>query len=271
MTNHPPTDGEVTVHNTNCPSCGSPRDGDSRFCQQCGLGLPPAEQAPATEIQPSTHTTCPSCNEQIRRQAAFCWNCGQQVSRLPERAGPERKKPVALILGACLAVAVLYILFSPSTSKTNVTLPITTYQRNAGSIIGSATPPESNKLTNAKVEDAVGRMTSNLRVGGAVVVSGIQELPQENAARADLRFNSFQYKSDMAGTPVASNRQAPRKPEVNSPNFYDEMYKYGTQQIQLKNYSGPGVAILKHYSDGRWVLTEVHWEFNGWTGTVDIK
>lgn len=262
---------DLTVHNANCPRCGSALDGDSRFCQQCGLGLSPAEQARATEFQPSTHTTCPNCNEQISEKAAFCWNCGQRVSRLPEPAGTERKKAVALILGACLAVAVLYILLSRNTGRTNVTSPITTYERNVGSIINSATQPDSNKLTNAKVEDAVGKMTSNLRVGGSVVVDGIQELPQENAARADLRFNGFQYKSDMAGTPLTNDKQTPKKPEINSPNFYDEMYKYGTQQIQVKNYSGQGTAILKHYSDGRWVLKEVHWEFNAWVGTVDVR
>ncbi|HVQ36757.1 MAG TPA: hypothetical protein VMS31_04465 [Pyrinomonadaceae bacterium] len=168
-------------------------------------------------------------------------------------------------------VVVFYLLLSRNTGSTNTTYPITTSERTISSIINNATQADTNKLTNSKVEDAIGRMTGNLRVAGSIAVDGIQELPQENGARADLRFNNFQYKADQAGTPVSSDKQAPKKPEINSPNFYDEMYKFGTQQVQARNYSGPGYAVLKHYSDGRWVLKEVHWQFNSWVGTVDIK
>jgi hypothetical protein len=165
----------------------------------------------------------------------------------------------------------LYILLSRNANQGSVSSSSTSLERNLSSVINSATQPNANALTNAKVEQAINQLTSNLRVSGSINVDGIQELPQENAARADLRFVNFQYKSDMAGSPVSSEKKAPEKPEVNDPNFYDKMYKYGTQQVQTRNYSGQGFAVLKHYSDGRWVLKEVHWEFNGWVGNVDMR
>jgi hypothetical protein len=254
-----------------CPSCGSALDSESKFCQQCGLSV--ASNAPSSVklVDSSSSVICPKCNTQLNPTATFCWNCGQQIG-VTTAATSESKKPIAIILAVCLGVALVYIFLSRNSSnKTTVSSPTTTLERNLSSVINSATQPDPNKLTNAKVEQAVNQLTSNLRVGGNIGVEGIQELPQENAARADLRFANFQYKSDTAGTPVSSDRRAPEKPEINDPNFYDKMYKYGTQQVQTRNYSGQGFAILKHYSDGRWVLKEVHWEFNGWSGNVDIK
>ena len=35
---------------------------------------------------------------------------------------------------------------------------------------------------------------------------------QENAARADIRFDGFQYNADMAGAPISKNQAAPKKP-----------------------------------------------------------
>ena len=56
---------------------------------------------------------------------------------------------------------------------------------------------------------------------GPIVIKGIQELPQENAAKVDLEFNSF----NLSGS-------APP-------------------------YSGTGVATFAHYNDGTWVLKKV--------------
>lgn len=250
-----------------CPDCGSTLDSESKFCPQCGLNVllarGPAHPPPAT-------ISCTKCREPISPKATFCWNCGQQIGPTAV-SGSQQKKPVLIILAIVIGLVLLYVLFSRNSDRTSVTSTTTSLEKNLSSVINNATQPNTNSLTNAKVEQAVNQLTSNLRVNGAISVEGIQELPQENAARADLRFTNFQYRSDMAGTPVSSDKRAPEKPEVNDPNFYDKMYKYGTQQVQTRNFSGQGFAVLKHYSDGRWVLKEVHWEFNGWTGNVDIK
>ena len=80
---------------------------------------------------------------------------------------------------------------------------------------------DSGKLTNAKAQRAVDKWIGN---AGKVVVQGIQESPQENAAKVYLSFTDFRHKTD-----------------------------YGAQ----KNYSGSGVALFIHYTDGRWFLTKV--------------
>jgi hypothetical protein len=80
------------------------------------------------------------------------------------------------------------------------------------------------KLTNSMAEGALRRWVSS----GNVTVTGIQEIPQENAAKVDVTFSNFKFKTTgiMGG------------------------------QVE-RNYSGPGVAVFTHYNDGRWVLTKV--------------
>lgn len=210
---------------------------------------------------------CFGCGGPLDSASKFCPQCGRQTAV----TNIESRKVITIVMAVCFGIALVYVLLSHNSSnRVIVSSPATTPPPSASSIVSSIAEA-TNQLTNAKVERAVTQLTSNLRVAGAITVEGIQELPQENSARADLSFTNFQYKSDMAGTPLSSNRQAPEKPQVNDPNFYDKMYRYGTQQVYTKSYSGPGFAVLKHYNDGRWVLKEVRWQFNGWAGDVDIR
>ena len=212
---------------------------------------------------------CPGCGSALETASKFCPQCGQPT--VVTNVEPDHQKVIIIVLAVCFGIGLLYFLLARnSATRVIVNSPGTTSPPSSSSIVSSIAEA-TNQLTNAKVERAVNQLTSNLRVTGGISVEGIQELPQENSARADLRFTNFQYKSDMAGTPLSSNRQAPEKPQVNDPNFYDKMYRYGTQQVYTKTYSGPGFAMLKHYNDGRWVLKEVHWQFNGWVGDVDIR
>jgi hypothetical protein len=55
-------------------------------------------------------------------------------------------------------------------------------------------------------------------------VTGVQELPQENAAKAFLKFQN---------API--NHSCPGE----------------------RMYSGPGEATFSHFTDGRWVLTKI--------------
>jgi hypothetical protein len=211
--------------------------------------------------------TCAGCGSPLDAASNFCPRCGQRTA--VTKAEPGRQRGIAIVIAVCFGIGLLYLFFSRN-SSTYLSSPGTTSSSSSSSL-ASTIAESTNQLTNAKVERAVNQLTSNLRVAGAISVEGIQELPQENSARADLRFTNFQYKSDMAGTPLSSNRQAPEKPQINDPNFYDKMYRYGTQQVSTKTYSGSGFAVLKHYNDGRWVLKEVRWQFNGWVGDVDIR
>jgi hypothetical protein len=212
---------------------------------------------------------CSGCGGLLDDASRFCSQCGQPNG--VAKVEPEHHRVIIIVLAVCFGIGFLYFILSRSSSnRVILNTPGTTSVPSANSIVTSIAE-STNQLTRAKVERAVSQLTSNLRVDGAISVEGIQELPQENSARADLRFTNFRYKADMAGTPLSSNRQAPEKPQINDPNFYDKMYRYGTQQVYTKTYSGQGFAVLKHYNDGRWVLKEVRWEFNGWVGDVDIN
>jgi predicted nucleic acid-binding Zn ribbon protein len=248
-----------------CSGCGSPLDACSNFCQQCGASV---SEAHAVNSFPVTNN-CPNCGESIKPGVRFCSNCGQPIAVAAGERG--RRRSLVIVVAVCFGIGLLFLfLFYRSSGRVGVNAPATSSERNSGSLVSSMAQ-STNQLTTAKVERAVGQLTSNLRVGGAITVDGIQEIPRENSARADLRFSDFKYKSDMAGTPLPSDRRAPEKPQIDDPDFYDKMYKYGTQQVQTKTYSGPGFALLKHYNDGRWVLKEVRWQFSGWSGNVDIK
>ncbi len=111
-----------------------------------------------------------------------------------------------------------------------------------------------NSLTADKVQRAVDKVLSFTKIGGAVAVQGIQEMPQQNAAKADLIFNNFQYKAREMGEIVSKDAKLPNQPNINSPNYYGEALQYSVNPVKLRNFSGPGKAILEKYNDGRWVL-----------------
>ncbi len=129
----------------------------------------------------------------------------------------------------------------------------------------------SSELTTDKVQRAVDQLLDFTKKGGTARVLGVQELPQQNMARADIRFEEFQYNSTDLGVPVSKNQAPPRQPDRNSPDFWSDLHKYSTQQVSVRRYSGEGVGILKHYNDGRWVLTNVQFNFVGVDGNIQIQ
>jgi hypothetical protein len=84
-----------------------------------------------------------------------------------------------------------------------------------------STPANNGKLTVEKAEEALNRWVND----GQVSVRGIQDLPRDNAAQADITFTNFRFTLQ--------------------------------NQVQQRNYSGPGTAVFTHYTDGRWVLTRI--------------
>lgn len=126
-------------------------------------------------------------------------------------------------------------------------------------------------LTTDKAQRAVDKALDWTKKGGSVKVTGIRELSQENAAQADIRFDGFQYNADMMGTPISKDQKAPEKPDINSPNYWEQVSNYGTEQIGTKTYSGQGTGTFKRYNDGRWVLTGVQFNFVSVNSTVEVK
>jgi hypothetical protein len=122
-------------------------------------------------------------------------------------------------------------------------------------------------LTNAKVETAVGDLLSDWRMGGTVSVKGIQEIPQQNAAIADLQFNNFEYGVSFEGGLLRKKDFKPRKPSGDAIPHPDEMFPQ-----RKVSYSKDGKATLSKYNDGRWVLKAVNWGFDtGVKGSVEIR
>jgi hypothetical protein len=110
-------------------------------------------------------------------------------------------------------------------------------------------------------------MLSGYRLGGSVSVKGIQEIPQQNSAIADLQFNDFQYGTTFEGGLLKAKDFKPRPKSGDAIPHPDEMFPQ-----RKTTYSKDGKAILSRYNDGRWILKEVRWSFDsGVKGTVEIR
>lgn len=143
----------------------------------------------------------------------------------------------------------------------------------SGSSSSSSTPALSTSnqsLTNSKVETAVADLLSDWRMGGSVNVKGIQEIPQQNSAVADLQFNNFEF--GVNGTDEllrAKDFKRPKKSGQMIPS-YEEMFP--PKKI---TYSKTGRATLTKYNDGRWVLKAVNWHDGiaccGVKGSVEVR
>ncbi len=84
-------------------------------------------------------------------------------------------------------------------------------------------------LSKDKLENTLNRWVSSTGNSGSVTVIGIQENPQNNTARADIRFTNFTYNIQGFGG-----------------------------RVEQKVFSGGGLAHLIKYNDGRWVLSSVY-------------
>jgi hypothetical protein len=90
------------------------------------------------------------------------------------------------------------------------------------------------------VQVAVNQLLGGVRRGGTAVVQGIKDA--NGGAEVDISFGNFQY-------------------------FFSLAAFMGIQQ-----FNGMGTGTLAHYSDGRWVLTRITWNFGDYvTGNVEIR
>lgn len=133
----------------------------------------------------------------------------------------------------------------------------------------SSTTSTSDGLTSSKVETAVNSMLNEWRLGGSVRVKGVQEVPNQNSAVADLQFDNFEYGVTNEGGLVKAKEFKPQqmpKDQSRLPTM-EEMFPQ-----RKAVYSKDGKAILSRYTDGRWILKEVRWGFDtGVKGTVEIR
>lgn len=162
---------------------------------------------------------------------------------------------VAVILVGC---GVLSACSAPSSSGTP---PSAT-----GSSSGLKRSADDSPLAVARVQRVVDKALDWTRKGGSVTVLGVQELPQENAARADITFNGFQYATDYYGQPISAEKKVKPVPNDRLPTP-DELFG----QPKVASFSGKGEATLKHYTDGRWVLTAVHFDLVGVSADIELR
>jgi len=226
-----------------CPNCRTYIDADSRFCKHCAFNL--ATNNPALKSRPESRKS---------------FGGGEYLPRLL----------LVAIIGLLLA-GVLYVVGKrrPSSSSEVYVTTGSSNSRSAASTNNSRSSAVSNSgssLSRGRVEDAVKRMLSNLKQGGDVSVDGIQELPQQNSAVADLSFNAFEYAADDYGRPVASNKYNPKPLPTDRLPTPGEMF-----QPRIKLFTGRGNAMLTRYNDGEWVLKEVRWAGVGWQGAVKVN
>src|SRR5690606_13377955 len=154
----------------------------------------------------------------------------------------------------CVASFVIFGVFTLAACSSSQTNSVSSapLQPSQGSSTSSSTSGQG--LTNSKVEAAVTDLLRDWRLGGSVTVRGIQEIPQQNAAVADLQFNSFEF--GVNGTDEllrAKDFKPPKKSGEMIPS-YEEMFP--PKKI---TYSKQGKATLTKYNDGRWVLKSVNW------------
>lgn len=146
-----------------------------------------------------------------------------------------------------------------STDKSNINLILSVEKPSNTENINFATPSPipsmqvnnspAGSLTNSNVQNTVNAFMSEFTKGGNIVVDGIRELPNENAATADLKFVNWVCSTTYEG---GLSKQTP--PPVTKDRFGMPSSTFG---LRLVTYNTRGIAVLKHYNDGRWVLTQV--------------
>lgn len=103
-------------------------------------------------------------------------------------------------------------------------------------------------LSQSRAQSAIDEWLQRRGASGTVEVLGIKEVPQENAANADLKMKSFTW-------------------SVESPGIVPGL---GALDNPKRVTSDPGVAIFTHYNDGRWVLTKVAWLYGSFEDSPNI-
>ncbi len=138
---------------------------------------------------------------------------------------------------------------------------------NTTTVTASESGSSGSGINDSNVQRAVRSFMSEFTKGGSINVEGVQELPNQNAATADLKFVNWVCSTTYEG---GLSKQKP------PPVTYD---RYGmpssTFGLRLKTYNTNGLAVLKRYNDGRWVLKEVR-VGNGFntvtiSGTVEVR
>jgi hypothetical protein len=156
---------------------------------------------------------------------------------------------------------------NPNVNSNTQATSLATNSNSQPEMTPSGTSTSGGGLTSSNVERAVKSFMSDFTKGGSITVEGVQELPNENAATADLKFVNWVCSTTYEG---GLSKQTP--PPVTYDRFGMPSTAFG---LRLRTYNTTGLAVLKRYNDGRWVLKEVRVGsgFNTVTinGTLDVR
>lgn len=145
--------------------------------------------------------------------------------------------------------------------------PVTSTLDSTSSTTSADSGSSGGGLTDSNVQRAVRNLMSDFTKGGDINVEGVQELPNQNAATADLRFVNWVCTTVNGG---GLSKQKP--PPLTHDQFGMPSTAFGPK---LVTYNVRGLAVLKHYNDGRWVLKEVHmgsgFDTVTITGTAEVR
>lgn len=107
-------------------------------------------------------------------------------------------------------------------------------ENNSNTSLPPASPVSSTALTKEKAQNTLNKWKTDK---GTVEVIGIQEMPQQNAAVANLQVDiNYKYKEKWPYARLPSD-----------PEYTDKVYQY----------RGNGIATFIHFNDGKWILKEV--------------
>lgn len=158
------------------------------------------------------------------------------------------------------------ILSIEKTSNTNSESTLATSQTPTSPPTPGTSLP-SGSLTNSSVQNAVNSFMSAFTKGGSIVVEGVRELPNENAATADLRFSNW-----VCSTTYEGGLSKENPPPVTKDRFGMPSSTFG---LRLVTYNTNGIAVLTHFNDGRWVLKQVRigegFKAVNVTGTMEVR
>jgi hypothetical protein len=235
-----------------------------------------------SENLPPMQPSCPNCGGSVSADSSFCMDCGVHLSG-SEKSSPRAaalgakssgKRNLALLVGGSLILLALssglwlWMTFAPIFRDRNRNISPSPGSNPIGALLGVFT---TSALTNDKAQRAIDRLLDWTKKGGEARVMGIRETPEQNMATVDVRFTDFQYNANSYGNPVPKDQTTPQAPSTKSPNYWEDMMKHTNGQVRARSYTGEGVAIFKHYNDGRWVLTSVHFGMFGVSGEIQVR
>lgn len=270
-------DGRFSTTLVMCPDCSGSKKIDCFYCSGSGLlacsscrGTGGIECSSCDSL--GTSNDCPYCSE---TKTIACGDCGgkgklikvgENISpeiqqNIPPRTTPTNYEPqasgsfvsseitqqksrkktwiivasVGVISLGVLMIFIIDVLISPRPSVYNESLSASS----SGCGSGSLTTPCAQKTVDRAMEIVRDKLGNLITPNARAVVQGVQEIPQQNMAQADVTFIDT----------VAGSR-----------NCFGMRYRWNN-----------GVAIFKRYTDGRWVMTHLQtgeimcggtWTFN---------